>query len=145
MINDLSIRGVSFWKNSHDTTISETVLKNHNSKIQQYADDLSKQLSADRFRLNEDKCKELRITFRRSQRDCDPLKVNTKNTECVKEAKIFRFTQSSDLKWNNHAYKVTKKFNKRLYFLSQLKRAQVKAKERTTFYITCISSVMAYA
>ena len=49
MINDLLIGYL------HDITISETVLKNHNSKIQQYVDDLSKQMSADRFQLNEDK------------------------------------------------------------------------------------------
>ena len=72
MINDLSIGGVSLWKYLDHTAISATVLKNHNSKIQQYVDDLSKQVSADRFQINEDKCKELRITFARSQRDFDP-------------------------------------------------------------------------
>lgn len=49
MINDLSIGYL------HDITISETVLKNHNSKIKQYVYDLSKEVSADRFQLNEDK------------------------------------------------------------------------------------------
>ena len=47
MINDLSIGYL------HDITISETVLKNRNSKIQQYVYDLSKEVSADRFQLNE--------------------------------------------------------------------------------------------
>ena len=41
-------------------------------------------------------------------------------------------------------YEVIKKVNKRLYFLSQMKRAQVKPKDLTTFYITCIRSVMEY-
>ena len=39
----------------------------------------------------------------------------------------------------------TEKVNKRLYFLSQLKRAKVKPKDLTTFYITCIRSMMEYA
>ena len=142
MINDLSIGGVSLWKYLLDTANSETVLKNHNSKIQQYVDDLSKQVSADRFQLNEDDCKELRITFPRSHRDFDPLGVNTKNIECVKKAKIQGVTLSSDIKWNDHVYKVIKKVHKRLHFLSQLKRAQVKSKELTTLYITCIRPVM---
>ena len=37
------------------------------------------------------------------------------------------------------------KVNKRLYFLSQLKRAQVKPTELKLFYTTCIRSVMEYA
>ena len=142
MMADLSIGGVSFWKYLHDTSICETLLKNDNSKIQQYVDDLSKQLSAHRFQLNEDECKELRITFPRSQRDFDPLRV--KNIECVKKAKILGVTLSSDLKGFDHVYKGIKKVHKRLYFLSQLKRAQVKSKELTT-YITCIRPVMEYA
>ena len=146
MMNDLSTGGVSLWKFLHDTSISETLLKNHNRKIQQYVDnDLSKQVSADRFQLNEDECKELRITFPRSQRDFDPLRVNTKNIECVKKANILGVTLSSDIKCNDHMYKVIKKVHERLYFLSQLKRAQVKSKELTTFYITCIRPVMEYA
>ena len=120
----------------------ETALKNHNSKIQQYVDDLSKQVSAGRFQLNEDKCKELRITFARSQRDFDPIKVNSKNIDCVKKVKILGVTLFSDLKWNDLVYEVSKKVNKRLFFLSQRKRAQVKRKELTTFYMTCIRSVM---
>ena len=39
---------------------------------------------------------------------------------------------------------VIKKVNKRLYFLSQLKRAKLKSKDLTNFYITCIRSVMEY-
>ena len=59
-----------------------------NSKSQQYVDDLSQQVSADMFQLNEDKRKEQRITFARSQRDFDPIRVNTKNIDCVKKAKF---------------------------------------------------------
>ena len=127
------------------STISATVLNNHNSKIQQYVDDLSKQVSADRFQINEDKCKELCITFARSQRDFDPIKVNNKNIDCVKKTKVLDVTLSSDLKWNDHVYEVIKKVNKHLYFLSQMKREGVKPKGLTTFYIACIRSVIEYA
>ena len=71
--------------------------------------------------------------------------LRVKNIECVKKAKILGVTLASDLKGNDHVYKVIKKVHKRLYFLSQLKRAQVKSKELTTFYITCIRPVMEYA
>ena len=88
------------WKYVDDPTVSETILKNHNSKIQQYVDDLSKEVSADRFQLKEDKC--LRITITRSRKDFDPVKVNSKNIDCVKKAKILGVTLSSDLKRNHH-------------------------------------------
>ena len=38
-----------------------------------------------------------------------------------------------------------RKINKRLYFLSQLKRAKVKSKELALFYTSCIRSVADYA
>ena len=132
------------WKYVDDTTISETVLLNHNSKIQEHDDDLSKQVSADRFLINEDKCKELRITFARSKSNFDSIKIKFKSVDCEKKAKILAVTFlviSSDL----NMCEVIKKFNKRLYFLSQLKRAQVKPKELTIFYVTCIRSVIEYA
>lgn len=145
MINDLSINGVPIWKYVDDTTIAETVLKNLTSKIQQYVDDLSQQVSADKFQLNEDKCKELRISFTRSNRDFEPIKVNNKNIDCVSKAKILGIPVANDLKWNDHVDEVIKKVNKRLYFLSQRKRVKVKPKDLTTFYITCIRSMMEYA
>ena len=52
---------------------------------------------------------------------------------------------SVDLKWNAHVDEIVKKVNKRLYFLRQLKRAQVKSKELVLLYLTCIRSVMEYA
>ena len=97
MINDLSIVGVSLWKYVDDTTFSETVHLNHNSKIQGHVDDLSKQVSADRFQINEDKCKELRITFARCKINFDPIKINYKSINCIKKAKILGVTLSSDL------------------------------------------------
>ena len=107
---------------------SETVHLNHNSKIQEYVDDLSKQVSTARFQINEDKCKELRITFARSKTNFDPIKINSKSTDFVKKANILGVTLSNDRKWNDHVYEVIKKVNKRLYFLSQLKQAQVNLK-----------------
>ena len=68
----------------------------------QAVDELSTQTSADKFQMNETKCKELRITFSHSKKNFDPIKVNGQNLECVKHAKIFCLQISSDLTWNNH-------------------------------------------
>ena len=52
---------------------------------------------------------------------------------------------NSKLTWNDHIDDVVKKINKRLYFLSQLKRAKVKPKDLALFYTSCIRSVADYA
>ena len=72
----------------HDSTISETVMKSEASEIQKAIDELATQTSADKFQLNETKCKELRITFSLFRRHLDPIKVNGQDLECVKYAKI---------------------------------------------------------
>lgn len=85
----------------------------------------SNMLSADRFILDEVKSKELCITFTRSQRAFDPIKVDSKNLDCVKKAKIL-CNLTSYLKWNDHVYKIIKKVTKYLYFLSQMKMSSTK-------------------
>lgn len=82
-------------------------------------------LSADRFILDEVKSKELCITFTRSQRAFDPIKVDSKNLDCVKKAKIL-CNLTSYLKWNDHVYEIIKKVTKYLYFLSQMKMSSTK-------------------
>ena len=63
----------------------------------------------------------------------------------VKCAKILGLTVSDDLKWNEHDQQITKKARKRLYCLTQLKRANVGTKELLQFYITCIRPITEYA
>ena len=96
------------------------------SDLQGLVDDLSRQVAINRFQLNEGECKELRISFSRSPPDFDPIVVNSKDLESVQKAKILGVTFSVDFKWNAHVNEIVKKVNKRLYFLRQLKRAQVK-------------------
>ena len=126
-------------------TISETVMKSEASEILQAADELTTQTSADKFQLNETKCKELRITFSHSRKSFDPIKVNGQDLECVKHAKILGLQISSDLTWNNHIFEIVKKVSKRLCFLRQLKRSHVTSEERLLFYLTCIRPVTEYA
>ena len=66
MINDLIIPGTDMWNSVDDSSISETVMKSEVSKVQQAVDELATQTSADKFKLNETKCKELLITFSHS-------------------------------------------------------------------------------
>ena len=51
----------------------------------------------------------------------------------------------SDLKWNSHVDSTIKKASKRLYFLRQLKHANVPAAEMIYFYCTCTRAIVEYA
>lgn len=144
MINDLKIQDSELWKYVDDTTMSEIVERNNESNIQEKVDELTRHISIDKLTLNESKCKELRISFSKSPPDFDPITINNKQLEVVESVKLLGMHISNDLKWNSHISVIMKKANKRLYFLSQLKRSNVGSKELITFYCTCIRPVTEY-
>ena len=59
--------------------------------------------------------------------------------------KLLGLNISSDLRWNCHVAEISKKVASRLYFLKQLKRANIPAKDLLIFYLTCIRLVTEYA
>ena len=63
MINDIKVNGgAMLWKYVDDTTISQIIPRGQLGGIQAVVDDLSSQSQRERFKLNEAKCKELRIS-----------------------------------------------------------------------------------
>ena len=121
MINELHIPATDLWKYVDDTTISETISKNQDSHIQDAVDTLVNHVSADKFQLNETKCKELRINFStKNTTSFDSVVVNGMPIELVASAKILGLNVSGDLKWNCQIDSIIKKAKKRLYILSQL-------------------------
>ena len=145
MINDLRVNNSNIWKFVDDTTLEEIVRKNGTSNVQTRIDDFATQISDDKFKLNETKCKEMRIGFCKPKANFEPIRVNGANLEVVNKAKILGLDVSNNLKWNDHIAQIISKGQKRLYFLSQLKRARVGTKELVLFYITCIRPVLEYA
>ena len=119
--------------------VQNSVGKNGHSNIQKTVDDLVRKTCANKFKLNETKCKELRISFSKSNIGFDPVIINNKELEAVENVKILGVHISRDLKWNTHISVILKKSNKRLYFLSQL---NVGRKELVSFYRTCIRPVV---
>ena len=88
MINDLDIANTELWKYVDDTTISEAVPKSANSKLQSAVDSLASSAAANKFQLNESKCKELRISFSTKDTIFDLIVVNEEEIELVSCAKI---------------------------------------------------------
>ena len=95
-----------------------------------------------------DKCKELRIDFSRNSNTSHtlaPILVNGKELEIVNNAKILGLTISSDLKWRVHVETIVSKATKRLYLITQLKRAKVPIEDIILIYCACIRSILEYA
>ena len=136
----------SIWKYVDDTTLAECVEKKGTSSMQSGVEEFVTKSRADGFQLNESKCKELRISFTKSENPLEPITINNTNTEVVPSAKLLGVMISNDLKWNAHVEMIIrKKVTARLYFLRQLKRAKVPTNDLLSFYTTCIRPVAEYA
>ena len=145
MIDEINTSKAELWKYVDDTTIAEVVEKNKGSTIQTVVDELINKSNQNKFQLNEAKCKELRISFARSPVDFAHIIVNGKAIEVVPTVKLLGLNISCDLRWNCHVDEICKKVSSRLYFLKQLKRANVPTKDLLIFYLTCIRPVTEYA
>ena len=107
-INDLNVTDANLWKYVDDTTISKLVDKHELSRVQSLVDELTEKAKDDKFQLNEAKCKELCISFARSERSFSPILINNKPIEVVSNAKILGVSISKDLKWNIHIVEIVK-------------------------------------
>ena len=125
--------------------MAENVVKTKASTIQSDVDELVEKSKEYRFQLNVAKCKELRISFAKHSVDLDPILVNGEAINVARTVKLLGLNISSDLRWNCHVSEISWKFTSRLYFLRQLKRANIPTKDLLRFYITCVRPVAEYA
>ena len=88
MINDLNAGEADMWKCVDDTTISEVIAKSQKNCIQQMVNDLAIQATDEGFQSNERKCKEVRISFTKSEPEFDPIWVNHQTLETVNSVKL---------------------------------------------------------
>ena len=128
MINDLSVNNTNIWKFVDDTTLDEIVWKNGRSNIQTHIDDLATQISDDKFKLNETKCKELRIGFCKPKANFDPIRVSGVNLEVVNKAKILGLGVSNNLKWNDHIAQIISKGKSVCTFFLNLRERELARK-----------------
>ena len=145
MIDDINTSNTELWKYVDDTTIAECVDKKKDSRIQSDVEELITKSNQNKFQLNESKCKELRISFAKPAAVFAPIVINGEAIEVVSTVKLLGLNISSDLGWNCHVAEISKKVASRLYFLRQLKRANIPAKDLLIFYLACIRPVMEYA
>ena len=144
MINDIDI-DAPLWKYVDDSSILEIVPKHSSSNLQSLVDSFEIQCSANKFVLNRDKCKELRVDFSKSTANPDSVLVYGEPIDLINESKLLGLTISHDLKWNTHIESVIKKASKRIHFLKEHKKAKIPLKDLILFYSTCIRPVLEYA
>jgi len=145
MINDLASYDTLLWKCVDNTTVSEVVPKEQASNVQKIVDRVEDRSRVNKFQLNSDKCKELRTSFAKNKVALPPVVAVGHNLEVVDHAKLLGVTITSNLSWNMHVPEIVKIASKQLYFLRQLKRAQVEKADLLRFYTSCIRSVCDYA
>ena len=145
MINDHVVESARLWKYVDDTTISKTVAKGELSNVQSATDRVVHWSLENIVHLNTDNCKEMRISFTKSQREFEPILINGDALEVVDSVKFLGLNISSDLTWNIHINEIVKKASKKLYFLVQLRRAKTTPTDLGLFYSSCFRSIMDYA
>ena len=94
--------------------------------------------------LNYDKTNELRIRFKRSQLDIQPLTINDRPIEQVKSTRLLGVTLTADLKWHSHIDEITAKASQRLYFIILLNRVGVESHHLDNMYTSLVRSVVEY-
>ena len=132
MINDLDLNAQQ-WKYMDDTTVSKVVAKARITQVQAMVCRVIEWSCENRVQQNTKKCKELRISFAKEQRVFVPVIIEGKEMGLVTSAKLLGVTITNDLTWNDHVTKITQNASKRLYFLTQLKRAGVLKQDLALF------------
>ena len=144
MINDLDICDISRWKFVDDTTVAEVVSKDTESRVQVAVDVVGDWSKANGLSLNAEKCKELRIDFKKIKQPFDPVLVGGEALPIVESVKILGLVMTGTLQWKDNIRESIKKANKRLYFIVLLKRAGVNVNDVLNFYCTVIRHVLEY-
>ena len=134
-INDLDVDNLAnVWKYVDDTIASEVVSKGNWGCVHVIAHKIAEWSMQNRVQLNNDKCKELKISFVKGEPHFVPIAADGYELK-----RVSGHIKQSHMK---QAYSdVIKKVSKCLYFLVQLKRSRVPQQDMSTFYTACIYSV----
>ena len=147
MINDLSPPSTLFdlWKYVDDTTVSEVVKKGQISFAQQAVDHISEWSGNNLFQLNREKTKELVISLSHASPQFPPVTMDGGLIEVTEKAKLLGVIINNSLTWNDHVEELVINAGRKLYFLTQLKRARVTSQDLVAFYCACARSSLDYA
>ena len=74
-----------------------------------------------------------------------PVTMDGGLIEVTEKAKLLGVIINNSLTWNDHVEELVKNAGRKLYFLTQLKRARVTSQDLVAFYCACVRSSLDYA
>ena len=103
MINDLELASSStdHWNYVDDVTISESLKKNEVSVLQSDLNTIERWTVNNNMKLNGKKCKEMIVSFVRSENDIPRLLIDGLPLDLVPSFKILGLTMNNKLKWQD--------------------------------------------
>lgn len=145
MIDDLQVNSDGdIFKFMDDSTVSETIPKSKNSKMQELADSVSTWTEINNMEINAIKTKEMLMCSLQVSPIYPPININNSMIESVNKYKLLGLIITDDLTWNNHTNEICNKANKRLYYLILLRRAGLSQQDLMTYYKQIIRPVLEY-
>jgi hypothetical protein len=97
------------------------------------------------MKINERKTKEMFISFNKDPPEVPNVVVNGIQLERVECVTLLGLKITSNLSWEVHTDYISKKAQKRLYFLTMLRRSKASSKDIVQIYCTKIRPVLEYA
>ena len=94
--------------------------------------------------LNTDKTKEIVFDFRSQPSEIRPVVINGSHIEQVDSYKYLGVIIDNKLKWDKQAKEVSKKINKRMFFLRKLNYFHVDKTILELFYTSTIQSIISF-
>jgi hypothetical protein len=124
-INDLCMPSPTVHVKFVDDTQGMNASKDPKNKATQEAARYTSEWSkANNMKLNSAKTKDMIFSFMKKEPEFEPIVIDGKELERVKEETVLGLTIQDNLKWNSHVEKIIKKANKRLFLLTLLKRSE---------------------
>ena len=100
---------------------------------------------ANKMALNSKKTKDMWICFRDCIPEPPPLSIDGEIIERTSSFKLLGVWLQNTLKWNDHFREITKKANRRMFYLRECRRANLPSETGITCYLTKIRPLLEYA
>ena len=97
------------------------------------------------MKLNGKKCKEMIVSFVRSENDIPRLLIDGLPLDLVPSFKILGLTMNNKLKWQDNTEALVKKASKRLYIIRVLQRCGLPPNDLLLVYFSMVRSILEYA
>ena len=141
MINDLDVT----LKYVDDSSVLEITDNPETSKMSLISSNLVEWCDINNMKINPQKTKILDICFSRSDPSWPDVMMMGIKIKPVNSAKLLGVFINNTLTWDDHIHFITKKANRRVYFIVMLKRSGVSIQDIIKFYTAYIRPILEYA